>query len=163
MKDETHISQQELFKVARYCPDTGVFTALVKVGKADVGQSVGHINSCGYLVAFIYGRSYYLHRLAWLYTHGVLPTKFIDHINACREDNRICNLRDVSNAENQQNVRGVKGVYQHKQSGKWHARISTAGVRTMLGSFNTMLEASTAYLAARDSLHTHYVGVHSLV
>jgi hypothetical protein len=56
--------------------------------------------------------------------------KYLDHINNDRHDNRIENLRAVSARQNQHNrsinknsTSGVKGVYWHKQSGKWMAKV----------------------------------------
>lgn len=49
------------------------------------------------------GTSYTEHRLIWFYCHGVRPVHEIDHINRCRSDNRICNLRDVTSSENNRN------------------------------------------------------------
>ena len=44
----------------------------------------------------------YLHRVVWLLVKGRLP-KQIDHINGDRKDNRIENLREVSQSENDAN------------------------------------------------------------
>ena len=43
---------------------------------------------------------YPTHRLAWLMAYGVWPSGDIDHINGDRQDNRLCNLRDVSHSRN---------------------------------------------------------------
>ena len=43
-----------------------------------------------------------LHRLVWVLCHGRFP-KQIDHINGNPKDNRIENLREVSQSENDMN------------------------------------------------------------
>lgn len=45
------------------------------------------------------GKQYQLkaHRVAWILAHGAVPHgKQIDHINGIRDDNRLCNLRLVT-------------------------------------------------------------------
>ena len=44
--------------------------------------------------------AYLAHRVAWALHYGSWPDGVIDHINGCTADNRIENLRDVSQAEN---------------------------------------------------------------
>ena len=43
-----------------------------------------------------------LHRAAWALYYGRWPTE-IDHLNGIKTDNRLCNLREVSRGENDQN------------------------------------------------------------
>jgi hypothetical protein len=43
------------------------------------------------------------HRMAWLLYHGKLPVHGIDHINGDPGDNRLCNLRDVTQSVNMLN------------------------------------------------------------
>ena len=43
-----------------------------------------------------------LHRVAWVLTYGYLP-KQIDHINGDKTDNRLCNLREVTQSESDRN------------------------------------------------------------
>ena len=48
------------------------------------------------------------HVVAWCVHHGSWPTKEIDHINGNRQDNRICNLREVDRYENAKNTKTPK-------------------------------------------------------
>jgi hypothetical protein len=43
------------------------------------------------------------HRAAWMITYGRWPG-VIDHINRIRDDNRMCNLREVTRSENSRNT-----------------------------------------------------------
>lgn len=107
------------------------------------------------------GRLYLSHRLAWLYAFGEWPPDQIDHVNGVREDNRLCNLRKASNAENMQNQRrakpgnksGLLGARFNRRDGRWRSDITTSGKRVFLGQFDTAQEAHRAYLAAKAEAH----------
>lgn len=94
---------------------------------------------------------FFAHIFAWYVTYGKMPDNQIDHINGVRDDNRIINLRDVTNQQNQFN-RKVKGVTQ-RTNGKWRARIGINGKRISLGDFDTEEEARQAYLDAKKIYH----------
>lgn len=67
-------------------------------------------NAFGYYVINLPGaRTVQVSRVAWAIHHGHWPNGVIDHINGIRTDNRICNLRDVSNAENLANRHKAHG------------------------------------------------------
>ncbi len=73
----------------------------------------------------------------------------IDHINHNTLDNRKSNLRVVTDSQNQQNRKGVKGYSWRKQSQKWQAYIYVNHKLIDLGRFEIEQEARQAYLAAR--------------
>lgn len=115
----------------------------------------------GYVVVRIDGARYLAHRLAWLYVTGEWPSGLIDHIDRDRANNRITNLRDVSQSVNQQNIvsakrnsrSGLLGAALCKQTGRWAARIRIHGVKVHLGRFDTAELAHAAYIAAKRQFH----------
>ena len=106
-------------------------------------------------------RLYSAHRLAWLYMTGSWPTSHIDHINGDRRDNRFCNLREATPAENAQNkslysnnTSGYPGVHWDRKAQLWRAQIRVQGRRIHLGRFPTPDEAYRAYLKGKAEYHT---------
>lgn len=80
---------------------------------------------------------------------------FTDHINGNGLDNRRCNLRICTTAENQYNARrrhsnrsGFKGVYYDKAVGKWRAAITINQKKIHLGRKDTPQEAHQLYVEA---------------
>lgn len=151
---------QELKENLHYNPETGVFTRTknsyrLRVGDVVKGKSASYISIC------VNNVSYYAHRLAWLYMTGEIPKGMIDHINGNRLDNRICNLRDVSNTENIHNQTrahscnktGFLGVSFDKNANKYRAMIKLDGKNKRLGLFLTAEAAHEAYLEAKRRLH----------
>jgi len=120
-------------------------------------------NGDGYLCSHLAGRTMRAHRVIWAIVHGRWPKDQIDHINGNRKDNRICNLRETTNATNQWNRRpqrgctsAYKGVTFIRRSGRWQARIVAHGKRRSLGVFDTQEEARDAYLRASKKYHGEY-------
>ena len=158
------LTQSQLKEHIHYCPDTGAFTRISSPRK----WRIGIIKNCandgiGYFTINLLGKRYKAHRLAWLYIHGSFPVSDTDHINGNRIDNRLCNLREASRTENQQNrgeqinnTSGFKGVSFHKQTGKWRAQISIAGKVKHLGRYLTPESASEAYHAAAKTIHAEF-------
>ncbi|MBU5564323.1 HNH endonuclease, partial [Escherichia sp. S69_ASV_4] len=102
------------------------------------------------------GKQYQLkaHRVAWILAHGAIPHgKQIDHINGIRDDNRLCNLRLVTQRENDQNRRKARGYSWNKGCSKWEAYIRVDGVRHHLGLFTTEAAARAAYLKVKARYH----------
>lgn len=90
--------------------------------------------------------------LAWKLAYGVDPG-MIDHINGNPSDNRLCNLREVTQHQNQMNLPVRKGkllprgVIQNTNAKTFRAAISIKGKPHYLGSFKTPKEASACYEA----------------
>jgi hypothetical protein len=98
---EISLSQIFLQELLEYNPNTGVFFWKKKLQGRRKSRIAGCANPQGYIVIGIDGKTYFAHRLAWLYFYAYLPnSKHIDHINRDRSDNRIENLRLVLPSEN---------------------------------------------------------------
>jgi hypothetical protein len=142
------VSRNRLQQALLYDNESGIFR-----WKVD-GRLAGTLTAYGYVRIEIDGKPYLAHRLAWLWVHGMLPTKQVDHINRDRLDNRIENLREASNQENSRNKvsgrnrSGRKGVRWHKRAGKWAAAITINAKEIHLGLFDNLEAASAAYDAA---------------
>jgi len=118
------------------------------------GKTMGTVHKgYGYVCVKTNKKTYFLHRLIWLYMTGEMP-KVIDHINHDRSDNKWVNLRDVksyaNNSKNRSrfksNWTGYSGVTFNKCYKKkpWCARIGIGNKRVYLGSFKTKEEAIEA-------------------
>jgi hypothetical protein len=98
-----------------------------------------------------------VHRVIWKLAYGEIPDHMqVDHINGIRDDNRLENLRLVTNQQNQLNRhcdkgRGYKGVY--RKGNRWKAEITTPEGRKYLGLFKTPEQAAIAYDAAARRWH----------
>jgi len=145
-----------------YSPSTGIFECIKKVSgsKYEIGDTVGTVNSDGYLQVSIGGKSYKLHRLAFLYIHGVMP-EYVDHMNHDRENNMWSNLRATTSAGNSKNMSmskgntsGTTGVSQ-RSNGKWRAYITVDYKKLYLGTF---INKENAVKARQDAevLHNYH-------
>ena len=117
----------------------------------DSGKAVGRLSQGGYIRLDYNYHSYLGHRVAWFLHYGEWPEGQVDHINGIRDDNRICNLRCVTNIENSRNAgvrkantSGYVGVGVHKATGTWQAYINIDGVRKNLGIFRCVTSAAIA-------------------
>lgn len=75
----------------------------------------------------------------------------IDHINSIKTDNRLDNLRKITNRENvsrSKTNRYGKGVRYFERIKRFGAEISISKTRYYLGTFQTQKEASDAYKKA---------------
>lgn len=155
------LTQEYLKSILYYNPETGKFVRLVSTSnKVKIGDIAGSIQNTGYVAISVKNKRYLAHRLAWLYVHGSFPSKQIDHINGNRSDNRLINIRECSQCENNQNMVSNKnstskyiGVSWNKERLKWRATIYINGKQKHLGRFNTEKEAFDAYVKAKAKLH----------
>lgn len=138
-----------------YDPETGKFYWIKS------GKEAGTITYEGYAQLCIDSVRYKAHRVAWLLTYGKWPEDQIDHINGVKNDNRICNLRECSNRENQQNVglrkdnkTGYIGVHYCNKSKKYRAQIKHKGKMILLGMFDEIEKAAREYELAKSYFHS---------
>lgn len=159
MNKRNDLTACEARELLDYNPDTGrfIWRANVSIGTR-VGSAAGTLRGDGYVTIRLHGSGYRAHRLAWLLTYGEWPKYDIDHINRIRNDNRICNLRQVTRSQNNQNASiyknntlGIRGV---RVAGACiYAEITTRGRKKYLGNFPTIDSAASAYAAAKKMLH----------
>jgi hypothetical protein len=116
---------------------------------------IGHETIYGYIVISpCLDNKYYkmfAHKFAWYYIHNEIP-ETIDHINRIKNDNRIENLRSVTLSENQWN-RNAKGYNWKKSHNKYEVKIKVNNKHIWIGLFDTEIEASEAYLKAKEKYH----------
>lgn len=116
----------------------------------------------GYRQGAIFDQKYQAHRVIWLLANREWPANKIDHINGIRDDNRLANLRSVTDTENCKNSRirsdntsGVIGVCWSKSSRKWHAQIYLGKRKTHIGYFTDLAQAIKARKAAEVEFGYH--------
>ena len=93
------------------------------------------------------GREYnfYSHHVVWAWHNGRFPTLQIDHINGKRFDNRIENLREVTQSENMRNM-----VYPWKPN----ARTGLLGVNKYGNSYGIKIAQKRYFF--RDRFEAFY-------
>lgn len=110
----------------------------------------------GYPFGTLLGQSLLAHRVIWKMVHGEDP-ETIDHINGIPSDNRIENLRSVSQAENNKNKAlfkanksGHAGIVQ-AQYGMWKVQVGTK----YIGCFRDLQAAVDARNLALEGAGYH--------
>ena len=154
------IKIDELKKLFWYNADTGfVINRVTRSSSAVAGSRAGFCTGHGYRDICVHGRNYREHHIAWALHHGVWPNS-IDHMNGDGTDNRISNLREVTQRVNTQNMEAHRngklvGTRLRKDANRrrpWYSTIRVGPQRVYLGSFVTEQEAHDAYVAACSEL-----------
>lgn len=131
--------------------------------KRDKGRVVGCQSGNRYRQASLLGKKYNVHRLVWAYHHGEIPPGMVvDHIDRDTTNNRIENLRVVTQTENLRNrsmyswnTSGYPGVepvgkadvsYRRKPL-NYYAVIWHRNRRIRLGKYSSFEEAKAARIA----------------
>jgi hypothetical protein len=143
-----------------YDPETGLFTRISKCSTKKVGKP----DKDGYITIKVDGTNYQAHRLAFMYMTGRFPV-ITDHINRVRWDNRWCNLREVSMAENLRNRRfgsskltesgstsGHRHVYRDSRKNKWVVQVRHEGKAYYNGCHHLLEDAVMAAEELRNRL-----------
>jgi len=161
LKNHPDLTAERLREVLAYDASSGQFVWKVRPAqRIKAGAVAGTKNNQGYWAIRVDGNKHGAHRLAWLYVYGHWPADQIDHRNGVRDDNRICNLREATLSENQQNRKpnsnnasGHAGVYWYKRGRKWQASICIDGDLIHLGYFDQKADAVEARAKAKSNLH----------
>lgn len=136
-----------------------------KVNKTEIcwNYEIG-AGSSGYAHFKLGGKSHKAHRLSYEWAVGPIPEGMqIDHMCHNRRCVRPDHLRPVTNKQNHENragaqsnsATGVRGVVQHKRTGKFYGVVAHHGKRYATGRFTTVAEAEAAVVAKRLELYTH--------
>lgn len=164
---DIELTQAKLKELLRYDPDAGTFTRIATTfptAARFVGSAVpAKPHSSGYVYISVLGHPRRMHRMAWLYMTGELPSLDIDHINGDRADNRWANLRLATRAQNNANRRdarsrsGAKGVtFDPRYREPWKAQMSIENRTRVIGRFATQEQAVAAYRKAFAERHGEF-------
>jgi len=141
--------------IINYCPLNGS----LKRHNEDV--EAGTIRKDGYRQIQI-GKNFFLsHRLAWFIHNREVP-EFVDHQNGDKLDNRMSNLRNVTQHENNKNMpkqksnkSGFVGVILFKPTGRWMSYIDVNRKRKHLGYYVNLSDAVKSRLDAEYEFGFH--------
>lgn len=155
------IDSTRLKEILTYDNESGCFHWRQNRGhRIKIGDVAGCVHHTGYIVISIDKKQYQAHRLVWLYVYGSFPKNNIDHINGCRSDNRISNLRDATQSENCQNLKKSRGLsgflgvsIDTQRRNRWKASIKVNGKNHHIGWFKTPDAAHKAYLLIKRKIH----------
>lgn len=115
-----------------------------------------------YLRVFVDGKAHRLHRLIFIHQNGYAP-KCIDHIDGNRLNNKIENLREVTQQQNCINKKHhknskspFKNVYWNDNAKKWVVVVSVNQKRKYFGVFKDIELADLVAMEARNLHHGLY-------
>ena len=115
------------------------------------GKPAGCKTENGRYVVGVCRAQYQFHRIVWKIYYGSDPSGQIDHIDGDPLNNRIANLRVVSQSGNNKNkarskhnTSGVTGVYWSKPRGMWYSQIRENYKLIHIGFFTEKADAIAA-------------------
>lgn len=124
-------------------------------------QAFTAIDRKGYNVGAINGTNYRASRVIYKMVHGFEPDQ-VDHEDGNTLNNRSWNLRNVTGAVNQKNMKtpsnntsGHIGVVWDSDKNRWAARIKVDGKNKYLGRFVNFDDAVAARKAAEKQYNFH--------
>lgn len=147
------MTAEELRIAFKYEPSTGF---LYRLGDT---EPAGRIATKGYRQIAYKGKRYMAHRMVWMYFNGDWPEDQLDHINQQKDDNRIENLRQVTNRQNFENVTqwahnksGRRGVSFTKD--RYQAEIKVKKKTIHLGVYDNIIDAVAARMRGEREYFT---------
>ena len=160
MPSDTDLTSEYLHQLLEY--RDGKLFWKVNRGKARIGEEAGCVGNRGYLVIVVNGKQRMAHRLIWL-MHGKELTEMLDHIDGDQLNNRIENLRAVTNSQNQRNQKlrkdgtsGIKGVSWISSYKRWSGQVWHEGKLYRAGYFKDKDECAAAVRELREQLHGEF-------
>ena len=127
------------------------------LSRIKAGQQAGCKDHRGYWVVTVNRKRLYGHRVAWELNHGPLAEGLVaDHIDRNKSNNRLENLRLVSQSENRRNrVIGTGRHARQSSSGKWwsYFTMPVSGKYIHVGTYKTGQEAHITAVARRLELY----------
>ncbi len=158
MRKQTTLTHRRLTEVLTYRPRLGKFLWEMSIAThIVVGSEAGTLDAGGRRIICIDGELYKAAVLAWFHIKKRWPrsNKLIDHKDRNKSNDRWNNLREVSPLQSSWNrnyKRRTVGVTQRK-SGKYRVRIGYNNSRKLLGEYDTLAKAISAYRKAFRELH----------
>ena len=152
---------QKIFHEFFEYKDGNLYWKVNRGPKALKGKIAGRIRPNKYVSVKIreLGKEFGLHRVIFCMHYGYIP-RMIDHINNDPSDNRIENLRECTDSQNQWNKRinrnntsGVKNVRKSTRANSFRVELSVHGKYKYIGSFKDFELADLVAHMAREKYH----------
>jgi hypothetical protein len=148
MKNKLKLTQNQVKEIFDYHEDGYLIWKKRIARVVYVGTRAGSFNTAnGYYTVGIFGYTYKVHRIIFLWHKGYLP-ELVDHEDQDPTHNWIDNLREVSTQCNARNCRisknntsGVVGVGKDTHSIKWKSQIKVNRKNYNLGLFDNFDDA----------------------
>jgi hypothetical protein len=129
----------------------------------------GHLDkSNGYIRIRYKEGFYYSHRIIYLMHNGYMP-EYIDHIDGCKTNNAISNLRECTQQQNcynrkmsKNNKLGYKGISIHKRSGLFRAVTYYNKKQKLIGYFKNLSDAVIAYNNYINQIHGNFANLNQI-
>lgn len=145
-----------LRQLLTYDPDTGKLfwryrpNALKQWNTRHAGkEAFTYIDAYGYCIGTLQKAGLKAHRVIWAMEKGHWPKHDIDHINGCRSDNRLNNLRHATRAQNLSNRKAITGVSGYKGvkplGNRWVASYSKMNKSIHVGCYGCPTKAALEY------------------
>jgi len=115
-------------------------------------RPAGCISVRGYIQVRMYKDKFMAHRIIWALHYGLWPKNGIDHINGIKTDNRIENMREVTQFSNSKNAHKyprrepwiATGIIRRKSKFYAHAQVDNKSIH--IGTFKCHTSAHLARL-----------------
>ena len=162
--DDRYPSLAEVQKLLRVDEETGnLYWKVNRKARIKAGDVAGHITKQGYIRVTVLSQRIFAHHIVWAIVNGRWAKDQIDHINGVKLDNRPCNLREATAADNSKNIcisvrntSGYKGVSWVPHLSKWKSELTVGGKRIYLGCHECKQRAAQVYEEAATKYFGEY-------